>query len=264
MRTADTPRIRLFVTASLAPDATLALAGGQAHYLARVMRQGPGDQVALFNGRDGEWAARIENLGRGEADVTILRRLRAQAPEPDVWVAFAPVKKARTDFIVEKATELEASRLLPVATRRTGALRVNTARLAAVATEAAEQCGRLSVPEVAEPEALEALICDWPPSRRMLVLDETGGGEPVARALAGLAGGGAEGPPPVALLAGPEGGFEAGELDALDKLPFAVRVALGPRILRAETAVLAALACWQALVGDWAGDWAGASERTPE
>ena len=242
-------KARLFVDADLSDRGGVMLGRDQARYLGQVMRLGPDDGVSLFNGRDGEWLARVVSLGRNAGALDMVERTRPQAPEPDLWLAFAPVKKTGTDFIVEKATELGASRLLPVLTRRTNVARVKTDRLRANAIEAAEQCERLTVPEVAEPVSLDRLLDAWPADRPLVVADERGGGVPVAKALAALAD---DGVPPHGLLIGPEGGFEAAELDRLAALPFAVRVGLGPRILRAETAAVALLACWQAILGDWA------------
>ena len=190
------------------------------------------------------------------------RRPQAQRPEPDLWLCFAPIKRARLDFLAEKATELGASRLVPVMTRHTIVTRVNGERLAANAREAAEQCERLSVPTVAAPVKLEALLADWPAERRLFLCAEAGAARPIAEALLAEAGldeaGLAEGAPrPAAFLTGPEGGFSAAELDALAKLPFVVPVGLGPRILRADTAAIAALASWQAILGD-------GKERPPE
>jgi len=238
---------RLFVEADLWPAAAVPLSAKQAHYLGTVLRLRAGAAIAVFNGRDGEWRARVEALGKGDGKLAVFEQSRPQAPEPDLWLAFAPIKRAPIDFLARKATELGVSRLIPVFTRNTQVKRVNRARLEANAIEAAEQCGRLGVPEVAEPVSLERLIAGWPPGRRLLVPDETGGGRPLAEALAA-----AEGPPPpFAVLTGPEGGFARSELDALGNLPFVTLVGLGPRILRADTAALAALACWQALLGDW-------------
>jgi len=218
------------------------------------MRLGVGDPLTLFNGREGEWAAAISRAGKGTIEVTIDDRLRPQREEPGPWLAFAPVKKARTDFIVEKATELGVSRLLPVITRRTGPSRVNVARLAATAIEAAEQCGRLTVPRIDEPLTMDKLAADWPSDRTLLVLDETGAGRPLAEVLQASCPGNTGSPyPNQGILAGPEGGFDPSELDGFDILPFVIRVGLGPRTLRTETAALSALACWQAILGDGRG-----------
>lgn len=245
------PKVRLFVESGLAAGARVALAPAQVHYLAHVMRLGPDDRVALFNGRDGEWSARLDSVSKGQGAAVAEALRRPQRSSPDVWLAFAPLKKAATDVMVEKATELGVARLILMVTRRTTAARVNVARLKANAIEAAEQCERLTVPDIAEPVTFERLITEWPAERTMFVLDETGAGRPIADTLAEWSQ--AEGrfvTPCHGFLAGPEGGFDGRELDALAKLPFAVRLGLGPRILRAETAALAALACWQALVGD--------------
>jgi 16S rRNA (uracil1498-N3)-methyltransferase len=211
------------------------------------MRLGTGDGVALFNGRDGEWSAAIGDLGKDRSVVTPERLLREQVAEPGPWLAFSPLKKARTDFLVEKATELGVSRLCPVITCHTQSARVNRDRMQANAVEAAEQSERLTVPEIAGPETLENLTAGWLSERRLMVLDETGGGRPIAQVLFRLRDGNGGKPVELGFLSGPEGGFDAGELDALRKLDFVTAVDLGPRTLRAETAALAALACWQAV-----------------
>ncbi len=243
------PKIRLFVPGDLASGARVTLDRGQAHYLGHVMRRGKGDALLLFNGRDGEWSAVVEEAAKNRCTVAVADRTRRQAAEPGPWLAFAPLKKTATDLIVEKATELGAERLAPVFTRNTNSTRVNVERLRARAVEAAEQSQRLTVPAIAEPATLDDLVAGWPRARRLLVLDETGGGMPIARVLAGLDAVTHGVQPPLAVLSGPEGGFEASELDALRKLDFVTTVGLGPRVLRAETAILAALACWQALLG---------------
>ncbi len=240
------PKLRLFVDAALSPGAGLALPADQAHYLLTVMRAGAGTPVAVFNGRDGEWLAALEPVGRKGACLHLRAPLRPQEAEPDLWLLFAPIKRARIDFIAEKATELGVSVLQPVFTRHTVMSRVNDERLRAIAVEAAEQCERLSVPMVRPAQALDTLLAAWPNERRLILLDEGGGGRPVAEALTALP------PGPAALLVGPEGGFAPSEQTALRALPFAVPVGLGPRILRADTAALAALACYQALCGDGA------------
>lgn len=247
------PKVRLYVRSPLTAGARVALDSGQAHYAGRVMRRGPGDGLALFNGRDGEWRGRIARLDRKGGEVAVEERNRPQTSSPDLWLLFAPLKKTATDFLVEKATELGASRLMPVFTRRTAAERINRERLRARAIAAAEQCERLDVPEIAEAATLDRVLAAWPQDRSLFVADERGGGVPAAEAFSTCAVGAGAQPasaPGHALLIGPEGGFERSELDALGRLPFVSRVALGPRILRAETAALALLACWQAIAGD--------------
>lgn len=245
------PGPRLFVTADLAAGAEIPLAEGQAHYLRAVMRRSAGDGIALFNGRDGEWRAVLSELGKRRAVARAEALSRPQTAEPDLWLVFAPLKRTATDLIAQKATEMGVSALLPVFTARTDAQRVNTDRLAAIAMEAAEQCERLSVPRVAEPRPLDALLGDWPADRRLILCDETGRAPPAAEVFGAL-----ETDPagaPGALMIGPEGGFAKGELDRLRKLEFVTPVALGPRILRAETAAVAVLALWQSALGDWQG-----------
>ncbi len=240
------PRIRLYVADDLAPDRVVGLAANQAHYLRHVMRCRPGDAVALFNGRDGEWRARIEGFGKGWCSLALLGQLRRQAVEAGPVLLFAPIKRSRIDALAEKATELGVATLQPVTTRRTTVTRVNVDRLRLIAIEAAEQSGRLAVPEVAAPIGLEALLGEWPTGRRLVFLDEAGGAPPLAEALAGA--------PPGdgwALLIGPEGGFDDDERRLLRARDFVLAASLGPRILRAETAALAALALWQAVLGDW-------------
>lgn len=247
---------RLFVDEALSAGRALGLDHARAHFLRSVLRLSRGAEVALFNGRDGEWLARIEGLGKGWASLEVVARRRPQHPEPDIWLVFAPIKRARLDFMVEKATELGVSCLQPMFTRHTEVERVRTERLAANAREAAEQCERLSVPAVREPVAFQELLAHWPPERRVLLCAEAGAASPAAEVLAGIAAGtGAEDSAagragPWAVLTGPEGGFHRSELDALAKLPFVTPVGLGPRVLRADTAALAALSCWQAWLGD--------------
>jgi 16S rRNA (uracil1498-N3)-methyltransferase len=244
---------RLFVTASLAEGQQVALDSDRTHYLKNVMRRNLGDEVGLFNGRDGEWLGRIATFGRNSAAVELTHQRRPQAAGPDIWLAFAPVKRARIDFIAEKATELGVSLLWPVMTRRAEASRVNIERLANIAIEAAEQTERLDVPEVREAIQFDKMLAEWPPERTLFVCAEAGAALPIAAAVT------AHKASPAGFLIGPEGGFAPGELDALRKLPFVVAIGLGPRLLRAETAAVAALACWQAL----AGDGASAASRPP-
>lgn len=238
------PRIaaRLHVATTLSAS-TLGLDAARAHYLQHVLRLAPGAQIAVFNAAEGEFAARIESFGKGRCTLMRGDRRRPPQAEPDLWLCFAPIKRARLDFMVEKATELGVSRFIPVFTQHTAVERVNIERLTAIAIEAAEQCERLSVPQVDAPTDFARLLATWPAERLLITGDESGGGNPVATELTGTSG-------PYAVLIGPEGGFARGELDALPRHGFVRRVGLGPRILRADTAALAVLAVLQALVGD--------------
>ena len=238
-------RTRLFVTGALEPGGAIALDEGQSHYLLHVLRAKAGDRVLLFNGRDGEWQAEIAATSKRGVTVTVGARTEPQADVPDLWLVFAPVKKTPSDYLVQKATELGAKKLQPVFTRRTIVTRVNQERLLANAVEAAEQSARLTVPEIGEAVALEKLLAAWPHERRIFFCDEGGDAKPLVEA-AREAGEG-----PCAILTGPEGGFESQERGALRAQAFVTPVTLGPRILRADTAALAALAIWQSVRGDW-------------
>lgn len=242
---ADRPATRLYVGEGLLAGATVALAEPQAHRLRHVLRLGPGGAIAAFNAIEGEWLCRIAEIGRNNARIIVERQIRAAAPEPDLWLLFAPIKRMRLDWLIEKATELGASAFLPVWTARTQVERLNLDRLRAHAIAAAEQSERLSVPEIRSPEALDRALAQWPTGRHLIVCDESGGGRPPAEALPEFS------PGPAALLVGPEGGFAETELDAVVKLSFVTRIGLGPRVLRAETAALAGLSVFQALAGDW-------------
>jgi 16S rRNA (uracil1498-N3)-methyltransferase len=232
---------RLFVRQPLSEGASIALDAPQANYLGNVLRMDTGAELLLFGGTSGEWLARIAEAGRKQMTLAVERRTREPEEIPDVWLAFAPVKRAQTDWLVEKATELGAARLIPVMTQRTIAERVKLERLEAIAIEAAEQCGRTRLPEIAEPVGLKQLLAGRDPTRRLYFADE-GGGEPVA---------GAFEPGPALILTGPEGGFTDEERGLVRAVPNAVPISLGPRILRAETAALAALSTYMALAGDW-------------
>ncbi len=218
------------------------LSQDQAHYLVGVMRLGPGAPVHLFNGRDGEWRAVLEAAGKRGAVARCEGQTRPLALPPDLWLIFAPIKKARTDFIVEKAVELGARRILPVQTRHTNSERIRQDRLQIHALEAAEQCGATYVPEVADLAPLERVLGGWPEGRRLYWCDEKSAGQPAVIAPA---------TGPAAVLIGPEGGFSAEEAQRLRARPDTVALSLGPRILRADTAAVAALALWQAACGDW-------------
>lgn len=239
--------IRLHVSHDLSAGAELALDKGQSRYLAAVMRLSVGDELLAFNGRDGEWRARIAAVGKRAVTLGVLAQTRAQAAGPDLDLVIALVKRARLETIVEKAAELGARRVRLAITERTNADHTRVERLAAIATEAAEQTGRLDVPEVLAPEKLERLVGGWDASRRLLFCDEAGDARPVLDALAEAPAG------PWAILIGPEGGFSPAERTRLRELPFATPATLGPRILRADTAAISALTLWQAALGDWTG-----------
>ncbi|MES2136413.1 MAG: 16S rRNA (uracil(1498)-N(3))-methyltransferase [Pseudomonadota bacterium] len=232
---------RLFVRQALGESAHIELDAGQANYLGNVMRLGPGAELLTFDGNSGEWLARIAETGKKRMTLTVERRTRTPEPVVDIWLAFAPVKRTQTDWLAEKATELGAARLLPVITQRTIAERVKLERLEAIAIEAAEQCGRTRLPEIAEPVSLKQLLGGLDGKRTLYFADE-GGGQPVGQAMR---------PGPALILIGPEGGFTDDERALVRAAPGAVAISLGPRILRAETAALAALTAYMALAGDW-------------
>jgi 16S rRNA (uracil1498-N3)-methyltransferase len=237
-------KTRLYVSGDLGEDVAVSLAQGQAHYLLHVLRAKNGNLVLLFNGRDGEWLAQIVQTGKRGLSARCLRATKVQRPVPDIWLAFAPVKKTPSDYLVQKATELGASCLLPVFTHRTIVGRINAERLAANAVEAAEQSGRLSVPEIRQAVTLDKLLRSWPVERRLFFCDEGGDAESLAKSARDQSG-------PAAIFTGPEGGFDPTERNALRDLAFVTPVSLGPRILRADTAALAGLAIWQSVRGDW-------------
>jgi 16S rRNA (uracil1498-N3)-methyltransferase len=236
---------RLYVDAPLAAGAAIALDAARGHYLRNVLRREKGASALLFNGRDGEWLAEIDELAKNGARLSVRRQTVAQRMGPDLWLVFAPLKRERIDLLAEKATELGCRRLQPIFTQHTAVTRINVERLAAHVMEAAEQTERLDLPEVAEPLRLSEVLESWPAERRIILCAEAGAAAPIAEALAGLPRDAA-----YAVMTGPEGGFASSELDHLRKLPFVTPVGLGPRVLRADTAAIAALACWQALLGD--------------
>jgi 16S rRNA (uracil1498-N3)-methyltransferase len=236
---------RLFVEADLGEGASLTLSGDQANHLRNVLRLDAGDPILVFNGRDGEWRAELVPSGKREAKLTVASRTRPQETGPDIAYLFAPLKRARLDYMVQKATEMGAARLWPVLTRRTVAERVNVERMRANAIEAAEQCGILHVPAVDEPAKLERVVAGWDATRPLIFCDE---GSEHADPLVVL---GRLRPGPLALLVGPEGGFDEAERELLSTQPFVTRISLGPRILRADTAAVAALALVNAALGDW-------------
>jgi 16S rRNA (uracil1498-N3)-methyltransferase len=236
-------KTRLYVLGDLGANMAVVLNEGQTHYLLHVLRARAGNRLLLFNGRDGEWLAEIVQTGKRGVAATCLKQTEPQAGAPDIWLVFAPVKKTPADYLVQKASELGVSLLQPVFTRRTVVSRVNRERMAANAIEAAEQSARLSVPEIRDGLTLEKLLGAWPRERHLFFCDEGGDARPIAQAARDAGG-------PAAILTGPEGGFDPAERVLLRGQPYVIPVTLGPRILRADTAALAALAVWQSVKGD--------------
>lgn len=238
---ASTPR--LFVETPLAEGMTIIVEGGQAHYLAAVMRLKPGAPVRLFDDATGEWLAEVTEAGKRRVLLSVATRLSTREQVPDLWLLTAPIKKGRIDWLVEKACELGVARILPVLTQRTVVDRLNLDRLRAHMIEAAEQCGRTALPMLEEPRPLPTLLRDWPEDRMLIHADEQGGA-PLATVAR---------PGPAAILIGPEGGFDDDERASIRAHPQAVGISLGPRILRADTAAAAAVTLWMAAAGDWRG-----------
>lgn len=232
---------RLFVPTALDAGVRLELDPNQANYIGNVMRLGVGGEVRLFDGANGEWLARVTDVGKKRMTLCAERRTREQGSVPDLWLAFAPVKRAQTDWLVEKATELGAARLLPVTTQRTIVERVKLERLESIAIEAAEQCNRTTVPAIEEPVSLASFLKSRDQARTLYFADESGGEAPSEAFKAG----------PAVILTGPEGGFTDDERATIRSAENAVPISLGPRILRAETAALAAVTSYMALAGDW-------------
>lgn len=236
--------IRLYVAPDLSPNAAVAPTPDQSRYLTGVMRLKQGDELLVFNGRDGEWRASVAEVLKRGVILKCEEQTRPQTTGPDLELIVAMVKKARVETIVEKAAELGVARVRLAVTKRTNVDRVRLDRLDVIAEEAAEQTGRLDVPQVDDPLKLEAIIGNWDPARRLMFCDETGGAPPVQALQAAGAG-------PWAILIGPEGGFAPEERETLRGLAFTTAVSLGPRILRADTAAIAAMTLWQAAIGDW-------------
>jgi 16S rRNA (uracil1498-N3)-methyltransferase len=235
---------RLYVPESLNAGEAIGLPHSQAHYLSKVMRLKQGSQVRVFNENDGEWLAELSELSKRDAQITLLEQLRPAISTPDIWVLFAPVKKSRNDFIVEKATELGASLIRPVLTKRTTMPHIKTDRMRLQAIEAAEQTERMSIPLIKQAFKLAELIEGWNPERALIFADEAGDAQPAIEAFKVIKA-------PCAILIGPEGGFDPSERELLRSQSFVTPISLGPRILRADTAVAATLALWQAVSGDW-------------
>ncbi|WP_371396017.1 16S rRNA (uracil(1498)-N(3))-methyltransferase [Fretibacter rubidus] len=235
---------RLYVDTPLNAGAAVTLEPAQAHYLGTVLRKSVSDTVRIFNGHDGEWAAEISMLSKRGGSLIVTDPLRRHHDAPDIWLVFAPVRKHRTAFIFEKATELGVSKFVPVITARTQFAKLNTDKARAQIIEAAEQTERLDLPEVAKPKKLDSLLDNWDKGRRIIFADEAGGGHSVLDILRNYSG-------PCALLIGPEGGFTEAERDRLLNMDCVDAVSLGPRILRADTAAISLLTLWQSAQGDW-------------
>lgn len=236
---------RLYVDQPLAAGMVMEATRAQVNYLINVLRLGDGDAILLFDGVNGEWRAALRDAGKRQCRFEVLEQTRPQSEGPDLYYLFAPVKRARLDFMVEKATELGVSEIRPVITRRTIAARVKLERMQANAVEAAEQCGVLRVPAIREPRKLEVLLRDWPVERRLIYCDENAPVSSPLEALRGCPSG------PLAVLIGPEGGFEEEERAMLKQRPYVTPISLGPRVMRADTAAVAALAIVNAVLGDW-------------
>jgi 16S rRNA (uracil1498-N3)-methyltransferase len=235
---------RLFVEIPLSQRLTLNIDGAQAHYLIAVMRLKQGAPIKLFDNQSGEWLAEVSAVGKRDLTLSVTAHLRALEPVPDLWLLAAPIKKARIDMVAEKACELGVALYRPIITRRTIVERLNLDRLRAHMVEAAEQCGRTALPILAEPMKLASILKDWPSDRQLFFADENGG-DPFANAARAH-------PGPAAILIGPEGGFDESERDAIRALGQAIPISLGPRILRAETAAMAAISIWMSAAGDCA------------
>jgi len=243
------PKIRLFIAESLAQDAGIMLDRDQTHYLANVMRVKLGSIIALFNGRDGEWLAEITAVSKKCVELRVTEHRREQDAPVDLWLVFAPIKKARLDFMAQKATELGVSKLQPVVTQYTNLDRVKVERIAANAREAAEQCERLEVPDVGEIMSLKEILDSWPDDRRIMFCDEDLSGKSAIEALTDVDD--KISPAPWAILIGPEGGFDEDERALIKAMPQTTVVSLGPLILRADTAAIAAVSLWQSALGKW-------------
>ncbi len=240
----EKPKVRLFIRERFSAGDIVTLSENQSHYAANVMRLNVNDPLLVFNGQDGEWLAEAETIGKKKVTVELKTQTRAQAAAADIWLVFAPIKN-KTEFVVEKAVELGAAKILPVLTRHSVVKSVNQEKLETNAIEAAEQCERLDVPPIENLQDLPHLLAKWPSERELLYADESGDGIALKQLLPALS------PKPRAVLIGPEGGFSPEEQRLLKSKPFVKSFTLGPRILRADTASVAALACVQAWLGDW-------------
>ncbi len=236
---------RLYIAEELTAEKTIILNQEQTHYLKNVVKYNTGDTLNCFDNKNGEFLCQITEIGKKNITITVLSKLQDFSPCPDIWLLFAPLKKDKTDFVIEKATELGCRKIIPTITKYTITNNIKTERYTAQSIEAAEQCRRTDLPEITLPQKLEEILNSWDSSRPLYFMDETLQSRPFPEILA------AETSPKAALLIGPEGGFSPEELALLRNSPFTKGAILGPRILRAETAVAAALSCWQIFAGDW-------------
>ena len=236
--------IRFYTEVTLGPKTIIELSAKQTHYIDAVMRRNKSDKILFFNGKDGEWVGYLETTCSPSWTVRINSMIRSQLLEPDIALAFAPVKKARTDFIIEKATELGVSKFMPIITQRTMSNRVNLIRMRSTAQKAAEQSERLTLPIIFSPITLINFLQQWPDTKPIFFLNEAGSGNPIFNELFNHK-------LPIGILTGPEGGFSQSEISTLRSFPFVKPITLGPRVLKSETAALSAIACFQAALGDW-------------
>ena len=236
--------VRMFLNCSLQQGIKADLDSGQVNYLANVLRMKNGDKLAVFDGRSGEYEAVTENLSRKSGSLRIGRKIRDFSPSPDIWLLFAPLKKDCTDMVIQKATELGVAKIIPVITKYTNNANIRIERYAAQAIEAAEQCRRLDVPQIEKPQTLEVMLKNFPADRTLFFLNEKGSKQDILETIGNHTG-------KAALLIGPEGGFSEDEIKKILAYPKVCDIFLGNRILRAETAALAGLVCWQAVNGDW-------------
>ncbi|MDR1693917.1 MAG: 16S rRNA (uracil(1498)-N(3))-methyltransferase [Lactobacillaceae bacterium] len=238
-------KIRIFIeTSEISIGKVVNISEKQSHYLFNVMKQKPGNSILCFNGKDGEFDCHIENINKKSCQVKVLSKTKEFESVPDLWLLFAPLKKDNTDFVIEKATELGIKKIIPTITQRAISEKVRADRFLAQAIEASEQCRRVDIPEISDAVTLENLLKTWDKNRKLYFLDETGNGRKIHQVFQNAAA-------PCAILVGPEGGFDEKELEFLRKLDYTEAVGMGKRILRAETAAVSAVACWQSICGDW-------------
>jgi len=243
---------RLYVDSPLVSGGVIILSDSQHHYLRNVMRLSSNANMLVFNGQDGEWKVELTHCDKKTSQALVLEQTRTQPYQPDIWLCYAPIKNSHSEYMIEKSTELGVSRFQPILTQHTIVNRIKPEKIRAHSIDAAQQCGRLSLPEIGPLlPSLDKALQDWPESRRILLCDETGQGTPIAQALSSYTAQHQDSSEPWAIFIGPEGGFSHSELALLYKLPYVTSVSMGPRVMRADTAAIAALTCWQSHLGDW-------------